>query len=293
MIRRPSAWLLSALLVSTLASSAMAHITLTDPKPRHPADDLKLGPCGVGENDSRTTDPNLITTYQAGETITVRWKESINHPSHFRISLAPSDAEFVDPTGYDDKDGGPNVLVDDIEDTGGPSGTLYEQQVTLPNEPCPTCVLQLIQVMTDKQPWNGDDIYYQCADLVIEGGVVSPTGGTGGVATSGGGSVGTGGTLATGGAFPTTGGTGGVTGGTGGTVGSGGALASGGAVATGGAVTGVPTGGQTFEDGGDDSDDSGGGCQASWTGVDPTGPSALLWLVLGGLTLGRFRRRWT
>jgi hypothetical protein len=62
MIRRPSAWLLSALFVSTVASSAMAHITLTEPKPRHPADDLKLGPCGVGDNDSRTTDPNLITT---------------------------------------------------------------------------------------------------------------------------------------------------------------------------------------------------------------------------------------
>jgi hypothetical protein len=221
----------------------------------------------------------------------VRWKESINHPSHFRISLAPSDAQFVDPTGYDDKDGGPNVLVDDIEDTGGPSGTLYEQQVTLPNEPCPTCVLQLIQVMTDKEPWNGDDIYYQCADLVIEGGAVSPTGGTGGVATSGGGSVGVGGTLATGGAFPATGGVP-ATGGTGGTFGSGGVVASGGAVATGGAVTGLPTGGQSFDDGGDDSDDTSGGCQANWAGVDPTGPSALLWLVLGGLTIGRFRRRW-
>ncbi len=291
MIRRPSAWLLSALFVSTVASSAMAHITLTEPKPRHPADDLKFGPCGAGENDSRTTDPNLITTYQAGETITVKWKETINHPSHFRISLAPSDAEFVDPTGFDDTSGGPHVLEDGIADTGGPSGTLYEQQVTLPNEPCPTCVLQLIQVMKDKAPFgNGDDIYYQCADLVIEGGAVSPTGGTGGVATSGGGSVGAGGTLASGGAFPATGGAF-PTGGSGGTFASGGAVATGGAAATGGAVTGGPTGGQTFDDG-DDSDDSSGGCQANWAGVDPTGPSALLWLVLGGLTIGRFRRRW-
>ncbi len=43
--------------------------------------------------------------------------------------------------------------------------------ITLPNEPCPACTLQLIQVMQDKPPWgDGNDIYYQCADLVIEAG---------------------------------------------------------------------------------------------------------------------------
>jgi hypothetical protein len=40
--------------------------------------------------------------------------------------------------------------------------------VTLPDLECAACTLQLIQVMTDKPPYDGlDDFYYQCADLVL------------------------------------------------------------------------------------------------------------------------------
>ncbi len=287
MKRRRSLGVFSALIVTSVASSALGHITLVEPTPRHPADDLKFGPCGVRNNDSRTTDPARITTYTAGDTITVRWTETINHPSHFRIALAATDAEFVDPTGFDDTSGGPNVLLDGIEDPGAPSGAEYEVQVTLPSEPCPECTLQLIQVMKDKQPWgNGDDIYYQCADLVIEPGTPEPTGGSGGTLGSGGAPSGSGGTLATGG------------------VASGGAAAGGGVatggVATGGASTGgasavggAPTasGGEGFDEPAASDSDEGGGCQAS-RGPLPTGPSAALWLALGVASLRRFRRSW-
>ncbi len=46
----------------------------------------------------------------------------------------------------------------------------YSMQVTLPDVECDNCTLQLIQVMSDKPPWGpggGNDIYYQCADLVL------------------------------------------------------------------------------------------------------------------------------
>ena len=56
------------------------------------------------------------------------------------------------------------MLVDHI---ANPSGLTHgEVPVTLPDIECDGCTLQLIQVMTDKPPFDGaDDFYYQCADL--------------------------------------------------------------------------------------------------------------------------------
>lgn len=258
MTRGLHAWLLPGLVVFSVASVAKAHITLVEPVPRHGPKELKYGPCGVGPSDARTTDPALVTTYQAGETITVRWVEGINHPSHFRIALAPSDTAPADPTGFEDTSGGQYVLVDGIADTGGPNGTEYELQVILPNEPCPTCTLQLIQVMKDKPPWGGgDDIYYQCADLVIADGTVSPTGGASG----------TGGTL----------------------VGSGGLTSAGGS--TGGSSTGGAPPTHAPSAGAAEDDAAHGSCALSGGGLRSTGPAGALWLALGVAGLLRARRR--
>ncbi len=152
-------------------STAWAHLTLTSPPARHPDSDLKYGPCGVGDADSRTTDPSKITTYMAGETITVEWTEVIDHdPSHYRIAFSSEGDDFVDPTGFDDQETVFPELLDGIPDADGGNGHQYSVEVTLPNEPCDLCSLQVIQVMHDKPPWGpdgGDDIYYQCADIVI------------------------------------------------------------------------------------------------------------------------------
>lgn len=206
MARRVRSLTLSlALALMSLAGVASAHITLNEPTARHPAASLKDGPCGVGPGDVRATDPARITRYEPGETITVRWTETINHPSHFRIALVEHDEQLVDPTGFDDTSGGDHVLLDGIVDHDAPSGEQYEQAVTLPNEPCRACTLQLIQVMQDKPPWgDGNDIYYQCADLVIEAGAGGASGGTGGAAGSGSGgaTIGSGGTGAMSGGAP-------------------------------------------------------------------------------------------
>jgi MYXO-CTERM domain-containing protein len=141
----------------------VAHIALMSPTARGP--DQKAGPCGLAGS---VRGPN-ITTYQPGETITVVWKETIGHPGHYRISFdADGVDDFGDPAGYTDFNSNPAVLLDDITDMGG-TGT-YSVQVTLPDVTCGNCTLQLIQVMTDKPPWGpggGNDIYYQCADLVL------------------------------------------------------------------------------------------------------------------------------
>lgn len=142
------------------APAARAHITLQQPAPRE--EEQKEGPCGsAGSKRGRAT------TYKPGETITVRWKETIGHPGHFRISFDPNgESGFVDPKAADDFDTAPTVLVDNIKDKTGTQ--VYEQSVTLPDVECEKCTLQLIQVMTDKPPYgDGNDLYYQCADITL------------------------------------------------------------------------------------------------------------------------------
>lgn len=158
---RFSFFVFGALLGAT--SAAHAHIALQSPAPRYA--DMKQGPCGRGSEDKRG---NNVTTYEPGETITVEWKETIPHPGHYRIAFDPDGSDiFEDPKSFTDVSGGPGVLVDGIEDKSGTQ--TYTQQVTLPNVECDNCTLQLIQMMTDKPPYgNGDDLYYQCADIVLK-----------------------------------------------------------------------------------------------------------------------------
>jgi len=148
------------------ATAADAHIALGSPLPRHV--EQKVGPCGVGPDDARGAE---VATFQGGETIVIRWTETVDHPGHFRISFDnEGDDDFGDPSGYDDFYSNPAVLVDEIADKSGSQQT-YEQAVTLPLMSCDACTLQLIQVMTDKPPFEvgTNDLYYQCADIVLEG----------------------------------------------------------------------------------------------------------------------------
>lgn len=205
-----------------LPSAAAAHVRLVYPAPRYPApagfdngEQLKEGPCGV-TNDSRTTDPGRITTFTPGETITVQFRESVGHPGHYRIAFDDDGQDDLqDPSGYDDIQTSPvlPILLDGIADNPGTG--MYEVEITLPNTPCNNCTLQLIQVMTDKEPYElgDDDVYHQCADIVLTG----EAGGSGGNDGSGGVSSGSGGmnSSGAGGAAgsPTTAGAAGTTGG--------------------------------------------------------------------------------
>jgi Lytic polysaccharide mono-oxygenase, cellulose-degrading len=143
---------------------ASAHIQIGTPLQRD--SEQKIGPCG-GSNGVRGQN---VCSYRPGATIQVTWDETIEHPGHFRISFdQDGEDDFVNPAGYEDFDTGPSVLLDNIPDRqvfGGDSS--YSQQITLPNVECDNCTLQLIQVMTDKPPYgDGNDIYYQCADIVL------------------------------------------------------------------------------------------------------------------------------
>lgn len=285
MLASPLRFLPTAAVLLLAPGLAHAHIELTNPPGRYT--DQKAGPCGKGSTDARTTDPNKITEYHAGETITIEFKETIQHQSHYRVTLSSTgDSAFIDPTGYDDTTTEPPELIDGVQDNDS-SSTDHSIEVTLPNEPCEECTLQLIQVMYDKMPWGpggGSDIYYQCADIVI---LPAEGGGSGGAPSSGGssgestgGATGSGGTgvggLGIGGTDLGSGGSGDAAS-AGGTTAAGGAWGSGGDAAASGGTPGV--------DGG--VPPAGGGC--SFQGQASGG--AAPWLGLAGLAYFWSRRR--
>jgi len=166
----PVALVLALMALSPL--EARAHLGLEAPTSRYGPDVLKTGPCGVA-GGQRT---DKVTYYEPGETIDVYWDEYVQHPGHFRIAFDDDgDDDFVDPATMMELYSNDTVLLDGIEDKG-PGERSYMATVTLPDVTCENCTLQVIQVMYDKPEYTtpGNDIYYQCADLVLRSGGAPP-----------------------------------------------------------------------------------------------------------------------
>ena len=154
-----------------------AHLGLDLPASRYGPDVLKTGPCGISGGE-RTEN---ITYYEPGATIDVRWNEYVDHPGHYRIAFdADGVDEFVDPATMMELYSNKAVLLDGIPDEGRDTRD-YKATVTLPDIECDNCTLQVIQMMYDKPPYTtpGNDIYYQCADLVLRKGGAPPDAGVG------------------------------------------------------------------------------------------------------------------
>lgn len=174
--------------------TAAAHSLLTVPPPLVQDDNAKSGPCGcyfgAGPEDP-AEDPTPaqcpadfpVTTLEAGTELTVEWKETINHNGSFRIAFSP---KAPDQTLKADVDA--NILME-IPDENGTSGATLTQKVTVPNEPCDLCVLQLRQFMMGA----ASPYYYSCAAVKI----VAPRGSTSSGAGGAGGAEGTGASAAT------------------------------------------------------------------------------------------------
>lgn len=261
-----------ALGVGLWAGPAAAHIELQIPAARYSADMQKDPPCGHPDNPPGA---GPVATYQAGETITVQFEETVNHAGHFRIALDTTGTDtFTLPTGFDDFYNSPEVLLDDIPDM---AGGVYMVDVTLPDTPCDPCTLQLIQVMNDGSWGPGDsDLYFNCADIAIEGSAADTGGtGTGGGGTGGSGGDGTGGDVG-----------GDVGSGAGSEGGSeGGSSGVGGSEGTGGG--GTADGASTGSSGSDGSEDDKGGCSCR---AEPSSPAAAApWLLVA--LVARRRRR--
>jgi MYXO-CTERM domain-containing protein len=151
----------------------------------------KGSPCGpgntrpfIGDDVQPTPVSGAVTTYQAGQTVNVQWNETVYHPGYFRIALAhkkPSDVTMDDlpnPPLTDsdecdyDKSAVPttahdNVLADGlfmVDDIAGMNRSL-NQDVTLPDQPCDDCTLQVVQVM--EKHGASSCFYFHCAEIKI------------------------------------------------------------------------------------------------------------------------------
>jgi uncharacterized membrane protein YgcG len=196
----------SALLVP---SNASAHFTMASPPQwiaeNGEGDPQKSPPCGVASTDpaSAYTLTNIVTTFSPGQTITVKWAETVAHDGWFRILLSyeADRSDLVDPPyavnsfGFS-TDAGIEVppvapvLVDGLfkHTAASVQASLpksYTYSLKLPTKPCAKCTLQIQQVMLN-HPLNvpGAYTYHHCADIAIvaggDGGSVAtlPDGGT-------------------------------------------------------------------------------------------------------------------
>lgn len=169
-------------LITLLPVLASAHINVTDPPARNslsaPGTNSEGVPCGTGSLGQAPT------VYQAGQEIEVKWFEAVSHTGTYRISLATSEDEFTIPNA-NDAVGGVILAagIPDICDVNGNS-CMYSQTITLPSEPCESCILQVTQDSTEAGK------YYMCSDIIIE---AADGGGSGGADGGGGTDAGAGG----------------------------------------------------------------------------------------------------
>jgi hypothetical protein len=189
------ATLLAAVMAPSLAE---AHFHLLSPASwtteSSQGDPQKDAPCG-GEGGTAS---GAITKFRPGQTITLKWIETIYHAGHYRIAFAADRSTLNDPklyfdgsqnsTGADVSDPPqPPVLLDNLfprTDPFGNSGQMFQQDITLPNMVCDKCTLQIIQFMLGHGPPNY--IYHHCADIQLTNDAPAVDGGTPADASAGG-----------------------------------------------------------------------------------------------------------
>jgi MYXO-CTERM domain-containing protein len=165
-----------------LASTAEAHFVLQKPEASTEqnllGDPQKAPPCG-DDGDADLT--GITTTFAPGETITIKIKETIPHPGHYRVALAvndpselPAEPEVTPgttPCGSAAIDPDPQfpVLADGVLVHTAPFDGPQTFEVTLPDDvTCEHCTLQVIEFMSSHGLNNpGGCFYHHCADIAI------------------------------------------------------------------------------------------------------------------------------
>lgn len=275
---------LAVLLLALVARSAQAHFWLETPSASYVqtapyGDPQKSAPCG---GDAVGTPTNMVTTVTAGDLLTIRIRETITHPGHYRVSLGltgpqalpadppitPSPTDQCASTTIQNPAVFPVLADGQLRHTTS-FATPQTFTVRIPsNVSCTNCTLQVTQYMSSH---GAPCFYYHCANLRILAADAGTSAGGGSAAggSAAGGSASAGGTATAGGAA-TAGGT--VT--AGGTAASAGGTSSG----TGGGTAGVDAGTDPMQMG---------GCGCS------TSSGAVMLLATMGLLLAGLSRRRT
>jgi uncharacterized protein (TIGR03382 family) len=180
---------------------ARAHFLLNAPPSATEQDEFgspqKSAPCGLTDsptNPDQSTPTGVVTTVRTGSTLTVRIRETIFHPGHYRVALAPTMAGLpanptvtpgATPCGSTTIDATPDfpVLADgQLVHTSSFGSQERSFDVQLPaGMTCTNCVLQVTQFMSNHDINNpGGCFYHHCATITIADDAPLPDAGTGG-----------------------------------------------------------------------------------------------------------------
>jgi hypothetical protein len=177
--------LAAAAATCVFSTAASAHTLLVDPPPISPNDDAKAGPCGCKFGSDPACPANYTTTtYNVGDTVTIKWTETVQHNGKFRLAFSTKAPSAVTSADLD-----ANVLYDK-DDANSQSGGMITTTLTIPDAPCNPCTLQLRQFMDGA----ANPYYFSCASIrIVDPNATSsssstsgdPTGGAGGAPAGG------------------------------------------------------------------------------------------------------------
>ena len=176
--------LASSLVFSLFTQQAFGHAILDKTlKLRSTSDGIKgaQGPCGA----PATNDPNMRNVYEVGQEVEIKYYETIDHDSKYRIGFSKDDTDVFDTVlmdtnlfdndaitpamieagGVVDPVSGQPVVRQDI--TGAVADRVnnpreYVFKVKMPDTPCDRCSIQLIQKMFFN---GGTSNYFSCMDV--------------------------------------------------------------------------------------------------------------------------------
>ena len=165
---------------TTYASTGNAHSLLDEPAPRDQQDGYKDGsPCGIAADASQP-----VTSYVSGQTVNVRWLETVDHPGCFLVELSAGADQDFQILGRKSHSNPPPP-----EGATSAEPRHWALDVTLPSTACSGCTLRLRQLMLDADvaadactPVGAPrgSIYTTCANITLG------SGGSAGSASAGG-----------------------------------------------------------------------------------------------------------
>lgn len=158
-------------------SVALAHFRLEEPvanlsQTAVNGDPQKDAPCG--QNGTATV-VDTVSNYTPGGMLTLRLKETITHPGHYRVAIAQTAAALPPPPAVT----GPGcstaavvgvpavpILADALFPNIVPADGIQTVQIPLPADyTCTNCVVQVIEWM--QNPNSNSCFYYHCANVTI------------------------------------------------------------------------------------------------------------------------------
>jgi hypothetical protein len=174
--------------LASLSATARAHFILVEPESYSEqgflGDPQKSAPCGQADPHFELEETGFVTSVKSGSRLTIAIRETIFHPGHYRVSIAPDLASFPpDPPvtagatacGSTQIESAPTLplLADGLLVHTEPFDGLQTMEVQLPDGfTCEKCVLQVTEFMSDHAlNVPGGCYYHHCATLTI-----NPTG---------------------------------------------------------------------------------------------------------------------